>query len=247
MNCKGFIEFPKTDVVHLQVKAFKQFWYCEYWPDTHFIGLGTGNSHADIATQWVEPGFLCRLCFHYNAGRRAIGKLRRVTRCNDIPGPKHRFQSLQTFKRGRRAVAFILADRDIDMGNFFGFLVLNTHGRRHFHDLRIKMTSLLSGCRAHLRLQRIFVAGFTANPVTFAHHLGGLQHRHINIFVHLEQFTVRLHPHFRCLNGRDRLLSASDNHIHPVKRHLLGRSGNCHQAGGTLPVDRHARHFDRKA
>ena len=81
------------------------------------------------------------------------------------------------------------------------------------------------------------------DAVALGHHLGGLQHRHVDVGRQLEQRLV-LHAvevHVLVLDQRDALQPAADGHLLAVDDDLFGRRGDGHEARGALAVDAHAR------
>ena len=244
---KRFVQFPQTDIVHLEAKTLKQFRDREDGADAHFIRLGARDRHADIAAQRIEAFLLSDLGFHHDAGRRAVRQLRGVACGDELVRAHDGFERIQTFERGRGAVAFVLVDGDFHFRNLAGFLVLHHHGGGDGHDLVIKLAGLLSGGGAHLRLQSVFVLRFAADIVAGRHGFSGAEHRHVDVFVHRDQRGIGLDAHFRRLHEADRFLTAAHDDIHVVGDDLLGRRGNRHHAAGALTVDRLARDRNRGA
>ena len=58
--------------------------------------------------------------------------------------------------------------------------------------------------------------------------------------------AIGLHTHLGGLNHGDTLHTATNDDVHAVGNHLLGRRGDRHHARGTLTVERHARNCDRQ-
>ena len=62
-----------------------------------------------------------------------------------------------------------------------GFFVHEQHLRRHWHDFVVEFAGCLSGCRALLAAERVFVLYITRDVVTASDDFSCLKHRHIGV------------------------------------------------------------------
>jgi len=91
---------------------------------------------------------------------------------------------------GGRADALVGAHGDFRLGLLAGFLVPGDAPAGHGHEL-VRVAAGLVGCSgALLRLQAVLVHRFAADAVALRHHLGGLQHGHVDVRVHGHQLPV---------------------------------------------------------
>ena len=160
----------------------QQLRHSENRADTHFIGLTSCHRDPTVSTQWSEAQLFCGSCFHHHLRRRAIRQLRRITRRNRAAFD-HGSQTLNTFKR-RRTNTFVSAHCRLSRRLLSCFLVINDALTSHGDQLVFKLARLVSRRRALLRLQAILIHGIPAHVVSRRDHLSGLQHRHIDVFVH---------------------------------------------------------------
>ena len=247
LHGEGFVQFPDADIVHLQAKTLQQFRNCVNRADAHFVGLGSGDGHADIAPQRIEALLFGNLGFHQHAGRRAVGQLAGVTGGDGHVGTKHRLERLQSGQLGVGAVAFVLGDGDFLLGDFAGFLVGHIHGGGDGHDFGVEITGSLRSGGALLRLEGIFVHRVAADIIALGNHFGGLQHWHVDIRVHRDQVAVGGNAHFLGLYEADRILATGGHDVDIVDDDLLGGSSDGHQARRALAVHGHAGCCDRQA
>ena len=112
-------------------------------------------------------------------------------------------------------------------------------------DFVVELAGFLRGGGTLLALQRVFVLRFAADAVTLRDRFGGLQHRHVDRAVHVNQLGIGHHAHFFGLHEADRFLPTGGHHVHAVGNDLLGGGGDAHQAARTLAVDGHAAGADR--
>jgi hypothetical protein len=116
-------------------------------------------------------------------------------------------------------------------------LSFDAHVGGYGHDFGRKAPLSLGSGGALLRLQRIFVLRLPADAIALGDRFGGLQHRHVDVLVHGNERGIAADAHFGRLDKADRILASGGDDIHPVDDHLLGGSGDRHQAGGALAVD----------
>ena len=194
----------------------------------------------------LQPLLLCELRLHEHLRRRAVGQLRGVAGGNRA-ALDDRLQAGETLGGGR-ADALVSAHRDFRLGLFAGFLVPGDAPAGHGHELVCVAAGLVGGGGALLRLQAVLVHRFPADAVALRHHLGGLQHGHVDVRMHGHQLLVdhAVRVHVLVLHQGDGFEAAADHAVHAVVLDLLGRRGHRHQARGALPVQGHARHRDRQ-
>ena len=131
--------------------------------------------------------------------------------------------------------------------DFAGFLVRDAHLGRDRDDLGIEATCGLRGGGARCDLQRIFVLRLAADAVALGDHLGGVEHRHVDVGCIASSSMSG--P--RRISGSGPAMiafdAAGDDNVHAVDDDLLGGRGDGHQARRALAVDGHAGDGDRQA
>jgi hypothetical protein len=132
----------------------------------------------------------------------------------------------------------ILCERHFLLRHRLGGLVDDVHGRGDGHDLGIEPARRLRRGGALLRLERIGVLALARHAIALGDHFGGLQHRHVDIGVHLQQVVVGAEPQFGGLHHRDRFDAACDHHVGAVDDDVRRRHRDRLQPGGALPIDR---------
>ena len=246
LHRESLVQLPQADIVHLKVVALEQFRDREDRADAHLVRLGAGNGHADIAAERGEAALLGHLLLHQHAGRRTVRQLRGIAG-GDGAVRQHRLERGQALGGRLGAIALVLGERDLLLGDFLGLLVDDVHRRGDRHDLVVELARGLRGGGALLRLQGIGIATVAADAVAGGDHFGGLQHRHVDVAVHREQLAIGLDAHLRGLDQADRFEATANGDVHIVDDDLLGGSRDGHQARGALAVDRHAGDRDGQA
>ena len=146
------------------------------------------------------------------------------------------------------AVALVALQRDGALGDLLGLLVLDRHDRGHRHDLGVEPAGLLAGGRALLAHQRVLVLLLAADAVALGDDVGGLDHRHVERALVLDDPLVAIelgvHVH---LHEADGLQPAGHRHRHAVLRDAAGGERDRLQARGAEAVDGLARGRDRQS
>ena len=185
---------------------------------------------------------------HHHAGAGAVRELAGIAGGDEaafldaLAVLEDRLQRLQPFQRGVGAVALVLGEGDLLLRHLPGGLVLHRHGAGHRHDLGLEPPGGLGGGGALLRLQGVFVLRVAADAVAVGDDLRRLQHGHVELRdMLLEPGVAGAEAvHLVVLHERDGFQPAADRDLHAVRDHLLRRGGDGHQAGGALPIERHA-------
>ena len=88
-------------------------------------------------------------------------------------------------------------------------------------------------------LQAVLIHGVPGDAIALGHHLGGLQHGHVNILVHRHQILIgeAMGIHVLILDQRNGILATANSNLHAVHYDLLGGHGYCHQSRRTLTVN----------
>jgi hypothetical protein len=111
LHRKRLVEFPQRDVRHGEAELLEQPRHGKDGSDPHFVRLGAGDRHADIAAERVQAAALRQLRLHHDAGRSAVGKLAGVAR-GDGSARHHRLQRRQTFQGRLGPVAPVAVETD---------------------------------------------------------------------------------------------------------------------------------------
>jgi hypothetical protein len=232
----------------LHRKCLEEFRHGKDRADAHLVGLAACDGSAAIEAERLESALLGHAGLHHDRSRRTVRKLARVAGRNEAVFAD-RGQSLQSLERGRGSVAFVLLQHDVLESDLAGLLVHDPLVGRQRHDLVIEAPGFLCGGRALLALQRVLVLGLAADAVTTRHDFGGVDHRHVDVFVHLEETRVfgAEQVHVFVLNQADRFQSATDHDVDVIDHDGFRSHGDGHHAGGTLAVDGHARCRDGQA
>ncbi len=144
LHGEGLVELPQADIVHGQVEPLQQFRHSEDRPDTHLIGLGAGDRHADIAAQWRQAAAFGGLRFHDHAGRGAVRQLAGIA-CGHCPFRHDHPQRRQTFRCGVGAIALVALEPDLAQAGLARRLVDQLHRRGDRHDLGVEAAGQLGG------------------------------------------------------------------------------------------------------
>ena len=125
-----------------------------------------------------------------------------------------------------------------------GFFVHEQHLRRHWHDFVVEFAGCLSGCRALLAAERVFVLNITRDVVAASDDFSCLQHRHIGVLRPRDDVGIdcAIAVAMLILDEADRLEAAANHNRHAVDDDLLGCCGDSHHARGALTIHAHARH-----
>src|SRR3546814_5384791 len=84
---------------------------------------------------------------------------------------------------GLGAIALVLAERDLLLGDLLGLLVGDVHRRGDGDDLVVELARGLRGGGALLRLEGVFVHHLAADSVTLGHYFSSLEHRNVDVAV----------------------------------------------------------------
>ena len=116
------------------------------------------------------------------------------------------------------------------------------------NNLVVEAAGLLGGGGAHLRLQAVFVLGLTADAIAVGDGFRGVDHRHVQVRVHLDHARIGVAELVRMLvlNEADLLQATGHDRTHIVVDDLLGGGRDRHQAAGALTVDAHAGNAGRQ-
>ncbi len=244
LHRERLVQFPKTDVIDLETVLLQQLGDGMDRADAHLLGRIAGDCHASIETQGREAATLGQACFHQDARGGAVRELARIAGRDEAPFP-HRLQAGKALQRRIRTIALVLGQRDLLVGNGLGLLVHDRHRRANRDDLGIESASGLRSGGSLLGHQRQGVLLLARNAELPGDELGRVEHRHVGVLRCGNHRRVALlgNPfEIARLDGRDVVLSASHDDVHPVHHDLLGRGGDGHQARGALTVHRLAGH-----
>src|SRR6266852_5999976 len=238
LNCESFVEFPKVDVVDLEVLTPEQFGNGKHRANAHFVGLAAGDLEAakDELVRNVE--FIGTLARHKKCGGGSVRELRRVPcrhRALSAVGIEMRFQREQSFQRGVGTIALVAVATDfLDADFFAGPLIENRLRHSYRSDFAGEETFLLGTGGALLADQGVFVLGLAADLVAFGDDLGGLPHGHVDARIFLLENRTRV---VVANDQADALDAAADGCVCAFTYDLVGGHGNRLQAGRTKPVD----------
>ena len=171
---------------------FEQPRHGEHRADAHFVGLAAGDGPARERAQRLQAAAFGFLGFHQHHGGGAVGELAGVAGGDELAGALHRLELGEALERGVGAIALVAIDHVVDDAFFLRLLVDHLHLGLHRDDLVPELAGLLGGGHAALRFQRIFVLVFAAELVALGDDVGGVDHRHPEIGIHLGQ--PRLFP-----------------------------------------------------
>ena len=231
LNSERLVQFPQSDVIHLQAIALKQLGNGIDRADAHFVRLGTCNSHADISAKRCKTALFGNLGFHHDTGRRTIAQLAGVASRNAMPLAHYRLEACKPFKRRIGAVTIVAICGDFLIGNFLGFLVHHRHCRCAGNDLVIKLAGFLCCGGALLRLERILILILAANVITLGDHFCSTDHRHVDMGMHFQQFAVGFDKQLAASADLGNTFHAASNaNVHIINQNLLRCRRDCHQA-----------------
>ena len=113
-------------------------------------------------------------------------------------------------------------------------------GKRH--DFRVEAARACAGGGALLRLQGVFVLRLARDAVALGDDFGGLEHRHVEVGTDAHEPGSLPRKRLMCSFCTSEIDSRPPPTVicHAVGDDLLGRGGDRHQAGGALPIHRHA-------
>src|SRR3546814_13383270 len=116
---------------------------------------------------------------------------------------------------------------------FFFFLMIRRPPRSTRTDTLFPYTTLFRS------LEGVFVHHLAADIVTLGHYFSSLEHRHVDVAVHRQQFGIGRDAHLRGLDEADRFDPAADRDVHAIVDDLLGGGRDRHQPRRALAIDRH--------
>src|SRR5262245_11331675 len=188
-----------------------------------------------------------RIAHDHTAGR-TIGKLTRVS-SGDGLALEHRLDLGEAFRRGVRARALVLRERDVAQRDLFGFLIDDSHLGRDRNELVAETAALKGGSGAALALAAVFVLPLARNLVAFRDHFGGLEHRDIHGGFHRHEPVVDRVKlvHVLVLHEADRFYAAGHRDFYAVEHHRTRGDRDRLQARGALPINRRAGDGDRQS
>ena len=266
LHGEGLVKLPQADVVQRQAVLLKQLGHRENRANAHLIRLAARDRdtavnaqrlqardrHRPPADAAVQPRDAQALLFgefriHNHLGGGAVRQLRSVPR-RDGTAFDDGLQSSQAF-RGGGPHALVRRHGDFRFALLAGFLVPGLTGAGHRHQLVRVPARLIRRRGAVLGLQSVLVHLLTRDAVAVCYHLRSLQHGHVDVRVHGDEFLITgaVQIHMLVLHQADGFQAAADNHAHAVVKDLLRRRGDRHQSGRTLPIDAHTGYGDRAA
>src|SRR5688572_26487321 len=164
LHGERFVEFPQVDIRDRLAGALQQLRHREHGPDTHFVGLASGNREASKDAQWLEIQFFGTRGAHHHAGRRAIGELAGIARGDDTAwsrgaDPGHRLVIRV------RPDAFVGIDGDRAGHEPAGVAVCGAHDHVDGHDLVLELAGGQRRGGPLLALDTVAILRFARNPV----------------------------------------------------------------------------------
>ena len=175
---KGFVQFPKVDVLNAQAMTRQKLWHGKDWTNAHLVGLTTGNRKAPEQTQGLKAALFGFLGIHQHHSRSTVRQLRGITSGDEIAFTLNRLQGGQALKGRVGAVTFVLIDDIVDDGFFARGLVEALHLGGHGDDFVVEQARRLRGGNQLLRAEGIFVLIVSADIIALGHDVGSVDHGH---------------------------------------------------------------------
>src|ERR1019366_2927852 len=148
---------------------------------------------------------------------------------------------------GVGAVALVAIDHIVDDGLFLGLAIDLLHLGVHRDDLVLELAGLLSRSHAALGFERELVLGLAADLVALGDDVGGVDHRHVDVGIHLPQARVVVLTRAAAAREADRLDAAGHDALGAVIDDVARGHGDGLQARRAEAVDGHAGGGDRHA
>jgi hypothetical protein len=199
----------------------------------------------------LQVGALGVLGFHQHAGRGAIGQLRGVAGGDELVFAHHGLELGQRLVGGAAAVAVVFGGGDFAVRDFLRFLVGHGHRGGAGHDLVLVAAGQLRFFGLALALGREAVLRLAADVVALGHDVGGLDHRHVERGLVLDdprvQAEVAAVAGAAAADLRDAFHAARDHGRRAVDHDAARRHRDGLQARGAEAVHGGAGDADRQA
>ena len=112
LHRERLVQLPQADVVDLEAEALEQLGHREDRADAHFVGLGAGDRHADVAAERLDPALLGDGASMMTQADEPSLSWLALPAVMLRARAEHRLQRGQALERRVGAVALVLVERD---------------------------------------------------------------------------------------------------------------------------------------
>src|SRR6201987_3951758 len=117
----SLVQLAETDVINLQAMPLQKPRHRCDRANTHLVGLNASGDETTEDAERLDPLLRGERIAHDHTGGPPIGKLTRVSSSYGL-ALEHRLDLGEAFRRGVRARALVLRERDVAQRDLFGFL-----------------------------------------------------------------------------------------------------------------------------
>ena len=241
------VQFPQSDVVHIEPGLGEQLRHGKHRPDAHLVGLAARDLKAAKNAERGYALFLGALRVHHDAHRCTVGELTGIAR-SDHPAGQGGTDLRHPFIGGVRADSLIRRQGDLLGSQSAARLVGDGHGRGEGHDFLLEASRLRCRGGAQLAAHAVLILRLAPDVVALRDGLRRLQHAPVHLRLVLDDPLLLQHAMVRAvLDAGNRFQPAGGVDLAFTRHHPLRRERDRLQPRGAKPVDGQARRADRAA